>query len=90
MTQSEFGGAARVVTDIARKVLADPEMRRTFADDPRATLQRAGIDAEAVPDRLLETLTGLSYDELGVVARMNETLVDIGFTSESGGDCFVF
>jgi hypothetical protein len=90
MTQSEYGGAPRVVTDIATRVLADPQTRRAFADDPTGTLQRAGIDPEAVPGRLLETLTSLSFDELGVVARMNESLVDVGFTSESGALCFIF
>ncbi len=90
MVQSENGDAARLLSEIASRVLADPERRRAFVDDPAGTLRRAGIDADAVPDAVLKTLTALSFDELGVVARVNESLVDAGLVSEHGEVRFVF
>jgi hypothetical protein len=84
MVEYENDDAARVLSEIATKVLADPEARRAFVNDPIGTLRRAGIDPESVPDPVLKTLTGLSFDELGVVARVNESLVDAGLVSQKG------
>ena len=70
--------AVSAVSRIATEVLARPTLRKSFAADPVGTLERAGIDSGAIPDRLLDTLADLSYEELEVVSRVNRSLLDSG------------
>jgi hypothetical protein len=67
-------------------IIADPEMRRAFVTDPSGTLERAGVNAEYIPQRLLETLMSLGEDELEVLARMCEDLTESGFYVEVSGN----
>jgi hypothetical protein len=86
--QPQYDGskAAEAISTIASKVLASAALRKSFAADPLGTLERAGIDIRAIPERILDTLAELSYEELGVVARVNQTLIESGIAAEPVGE----
>jgi hypothetical protein len=66
-------------------MIADPEMRRAFVADPSGTLERAGVNAEYVPQPLLESITSLGEEELELLARVCEDLIEAGFYVEVPG-----
>jgi hypothetical protein len=77
--------AMAAVAQVAR-IIADPNQRRYFAADPAATLERAGVAVEHIPQRVFEGLSSLSEDELAVLARVCEDLQESGFYVEVPGD----
>jgi hypothetical protein len=68
------------VSRLATEVLARPTTRRSFATDPLGTLERAGIDAHEIPEGVLDTLSDMSYEELGIVGSVTQSLIDSGIT----------
>jgi hypothetical protein len=72
------------VARLHSEVLADTAKRQSFADDSMGALAEAGIAADDIPAKLLETLSGLSFEELSVVARVNEALMEEGFSGRPG------
>ena len=75
--QAEFRIA---VAKLHSDVLAHAAMRKSFADDPMEALAGAGIAAADLPSKLLDTLADMSFEELGVVARVGAALLDSGFS----------
>ena len=73
-------------------VIADPEQRRAFAVDARATLEEAGIATQHLPDALIDRLGSLNVEELTIIAKHCEDLVAHGFWVElpSGGKACLF
>lgn len=73
-------------------VIADPEQRRDFTVDARATLEKAGIDTQHLPDALIDRLGGMNVDELTIIAKHCEDLVAHGFWVElpNGGKACLF
>ena len=63
-------------------LLADPDQRRLFSEDPDAALESAGIDQEGIPAEFLDALKELDYDELGLLSRINRRLVDAGLVGD--------
>jgi hypothetical protein len=55
-------------------LLAEPDARRSFLDDPEGTMERYGVDPSGVPPALVDTLRSLSLEELEVVSRVNIAL----------------
>ena len=67
---AEFAKVARVVRR--------PALRKSFIVDPVGTLEREGVNLRVIPEHVVDTLAELSYDELGLVSRFNDTLVRSG------------
>jgi len=78
--------AAKAISELVKKVLVPPELRQAFLSDPRGTLQRAGIDADKIPPGILETLSGMSYEELSAVAGIGQGVAEF----ERRRGCFLF
>jgi hypothetical protein len=74
-----------VVAELAKiaQVLRDMKSRQSFVDDPKAALDRAGVNMKAVPSSVVDTLSGMSQDELGAVIRFNDALVEGGLVTEA-------
>ena len=72
-------------------VIADPEQRRSFAVDARATLEKAGVPLRHLPDAMVDRLGGLGLDELTIIGEHCEDLMAHGFWVElpnGGRSCF--
>ena len=72
-------------------LIADAEQRSAFVANPVGTLEQAGVTVEHIPQSLLDNLTSLSEDELGIVSRHCEELVRAGFfvdVADQGPLCF--
>jgi hypothetical protein len=76
------------VSRLATEVLARPTVRRSFATDPLGTLERTGIDVTAIPEGVLDTLADMSYEELGIVGSVAQSLIDSRITLGSSGLIF--
>jgi hypothetical protein len=60
------------------KILRDPEQRKRFKNDPDGTL---GNEKKAIDEGVLTTLQSLTVDELGVLARVNDSLDAAGVSA---------
>jgi hypothetical protein len=83
----EKGGPIKgspIVAQLAKlaHVLRDTEARRSFTEDPSGALARAGVDMEALPSSVVETLSSMSHDEIAAVIRFNDALIDAGLVVE--------
>jgi hypothetical protein len=72
------------ISMIAVSVLGDAAMRKSFSADPLGTLERAGIDYGTVPKEFLDVLADMSYEELTVVSRVVESMIDLGISIQIG------
>lgn len=89
MQQSRGDPAAtKALSQLVNEVLVPPEMRQAFLSDPGGTLERAGIEADKLPPGILETLSGMSYEELSAVAGIGQGVAEFERRRRSG--CFVF
>ncbi len=83
-----------VVAELAKviQIIADPDQRRTFAGDASGTLEVAGVNLQALPKEVIDTLTGLSYEELGLLSRVCESFAGAGLVlgelPDGGRVCF--
>jgi hypothetical protein len=68
--RNEFARFANLITD--------PHVRREFDKDPLGTLERHGVNVAALPEAVRDFLADLSFEELRLLAHMQETLVDSG------------
>lgn len=73
-------------------VIADDKLRRDFADDARATLEKAGVPLDHIPPSMIDRLGRLGVDELSIIAEHCEDLVAHGFYAElpEGGHACLF
>jgi hypothetical protein len=70
----EAEARARAVALIA-KVISDPEKRRAFAEDPNTTIDaELGDDAKALPPKVRAFFSELTYEELRVLAQLQQTM----------------
>ena len=60
-------------------VLKDPDARKQFAADPQSTLQTVRL-----PDNVASFFSGLSEEELTLLAKTAETMEAANLTHESG------
>jgi hypothetical protein len=67
--------AAAKAYAVFNEAIADPDRRRALADDPEGTFKAAGVKLSDLPGRLRSLLKDLSYEELRVLHRYNDTLV---------------
>ena len=78
------------------RVIRDPETRRSFKGDRKGALDRAGVDMGAMPSSVIDTLSGMTPDELAAVIRFNDAMVDGGLSvvaegsGKPGGDRVAF
>lgn len=70
-------GDPDALNELARfaNLITDTRVRRDFDNDPLATLEREGVNVAALPDAVRDFLADLSYEELRLLARMQETMV---------------
>ncbi len=73
----------------ALNVICRPALRRAFLANPWATLEEHG--AGDLPEGLVDVLANMTYEELGVVARLCdcEHGYVIGMTLQGGKVCFL-
>jgi hypothetical protein len=73
-----------VVGELAKvaQVLRQTETKKSFRQDRKSALEQAGVDLNAIPSSVMDTLGGMSDDELATVIRFNDALVDAGFAVE--------
>jgi hypothetical protein len=67
--------AAEKAQAVFIEAIADPDRRRALAEDPEETFKEAGVKFSDLPGRLRSLLKDLSYEELRVLYRFNDTLV---------------
>jgi hypothetical protein len=74
----ETGGAAKARTRavaLIAKVISDPVKRRAFANDPDGTIEaELGDDAKALPPKVRTFFSELTYEELRVLAQLQQTM----------------
>jgi len=70
------------VEKLAEALQAGP-FRAAFSHDPEGAMDGAGIDASLIPAEFIDTLKGLSLQELGVISRTTRELRDKGMHHES-------
>jgi len=77
-----------VVSELAKmaEVLRESGTRNSFMEDPKGALERAGVNTAAIPSSVLDTLSGMTDEELGVVVRFNDALVNAGVVIEGPDD----
>ena len=57
------------------KVISDPVKRRAFAEDPNGTIKaELGEDAKALPPKVRAFFSELTYEELRVLAQLQQTM----------------
>lgn len=80
------GFSKEAATELAKFVdlIADPVQRKAFDSDPDGTLDRSDVNPEAIPENVLNTLKGLSQQELRLVARLNFRLIESGLSIDVG------
>jgi hypothetical protein len=87
MEQGQYGQAeVEAISQLALNVLAKTPVRKSFAADPMGTLQRAGIDPDSLPEEFLNVLADMSYEELTVVSRVTDSMIDAGISIQTGLD----
>ena len=67
------------------QVISDHATRRSFVEDSEGTLQKAGVDAGALPKSVVDSLAELSPAELRLVSHLNATLVEAGLRAPGSG-----
>jgi len=82
-TPEGFSEAAIELQKLAG-LIADPVQRKAFAADPNGTLDLSDVNPEAIPEEVLDTLKGLSQEELRLLASFNATLIDAGLSVDVG------
>jgi len=78
MPRRRESGAAQARTRavaLIAKVISDPVKRRAFADDPDGTIEaELGDDAKALPPKVRAFFRELTYEELRVLAQLQQTM----------------
>lgn len=64
------------------RMISEPSSRGKFKRDAKGALREAGVTEGAIPDELVDTLNGMSAEELEVIAKLNTTMVQLGLTAE--------
>jgi hypothetical protein len=55
-------------------MLATPEGRRSFSNDPMSAMTNAGIQADQIPEDLRDTLVSLTPQEWDAIDRVKDAL----------------
>ena len=61
-------------------LISSAHLRREFDRDPQGTLVKQGVDVDALPEPVRDFLTDLSFEELRLLARLQETMVESGLS----------
>ncbi len=61
-------------------LIVDPVVRREYDKHPLKTLAEHGVDVDALPAPVRDFLLDLTYEELRVLAHMQETMVTQGLS----------
>lgn len=81
MTAPEKSHKAKKALAIVAEVLRDPDKRRDLADRPEETLahelQQQGSSLDDLPQPVQRFIADLTYEELRVLARLQETMADL-------------
>jgi hypothetical protein len=57
------------------RALQNAAFRRSFATDPLAAMQGAGIDSSGIPEEVLDALAEMTPAELRVLTQVKDSLV---------------
>jgi hypothetical protein len=89
MSTEEGSAAAGKAQEIFTEAIADPYRRRALANHPEEAFEEAGVNFNALPSQLQALLKDLSYEELRLLSRVQDTLDRAGLIerpqSASGG-----
>lgn len=79
-------GDPDALNELARfaDLITDRDVRRAFDSDPIGTLKDRGVNVDALPPAVLEFFADLSYEELRLLARLQETMVASRLSVETG------
>jgi hypothetical protein len=61
-------------------LISSVHLRREFDRDPLATLAKQGVNVDALPEPVRDFLADLSFEELRLLARLQETMVGSGLS----------
>ena len=80
MAQTGPDERAALVAELAKvvEIIGDPEQRKACAADTEGTLEIAGVNLDVIPGEVVDTLAGLSYEELGLLSRIGESFAGAG------------
>jgi hypothetical protein len=94
VAQTDPAERSAQVAELAKvvEIIGDADQRKALAGDTEGTLEIAGVNLEVIPREVVDTLAGLSYEELGLLSRIGESFADAGLTMgefpDGGRVCF--
>jgi hypothetical protein len=86
---------AELVAELAKVVqlIAEPDQRKSFTGDLAGTLDAAGVNLQIIPKEVVDTLAGLSDEELALLSRVGDSFASAGLVLgeiPSGGRVWFF
>ena len=81
MTQGGPDERAELVAELAKvaQLIAEPDQRKSFTGgDLPGTLDAAGVNLQIVPKEVVDTLAGLSDEELALLSRIGDSFARAG------------
>lgn len=78
--------AAKALGRLVQKVISDPSKRKHFQEHPLIAAEEAGLTEDEIKRvaKVINTLAGLSTDELRLLTELNETFKKEGLFVETG------
>jgi hypothetical protein len=75
------GSIQRTTAELAKvaAVVADKAQHASLKEDPRGTLEKAGVNMNMVPESIVTALRDMTPDQLDALSRFNQALIDAGF-----------
>jgi hypothetical protein len=71
---------SELVAELAKviQVIGEPDQRKSLTADLAGTLEGAGVNLQIVPKEVVDTLAGLSDEELALLSRIGDSFVSSG------------
>jgi hypothetical protein len=85
---------SQLVAELAKviQVIEAPDQRKSFTENPTRALERVGVNLQIIPSEVVDTLAGLSYEELGLLSRICDGFARAGLVMgefpDGGRVCF--
>jgi K+/H+ antiporter YhaU regulatory subunit KhtT len=64
------------------QIISDSTKRKDFKADRKKALQAAGVSADTAAKELADILAAMSDTELDAIAKLNQQMVDLGYTEQ--------
>jgi hypothetical protein len=80
VAQTDPAERSALVAELAKvaEIIGDPDQRKALAGDTERTLETAGVNLSVIPGEVVDTLAGMSFEELGLLSRIGESLAGAG------------